>query len=102
MSVEAVQDAVAPVAVTFVNAGFPGVLGAVVSAGPGVGASPPTFVLPSNSVMWLFAAWVEPAGSDQSLDGSQVPAEAMRNCTSRRHADCPAGAMFCPAQLTVT
>ena len=32
----------------------------------------------------------------------EVPAEATRNCTSRRQADCPAGAMFCPAQLTVT
>ena len=39
---------------------------------------------------------------DQSLVGSQVPALAMRNCTSRRCCDCPAGAIDCPAQSTVT
>ena len=39
---------------------------------------------------------------DQSFVGSQVPALVIRNWTSRRQSDCPAGAITCPAQETVT
>jgi hypothetical protein len=39
---------------------------------------------------------------DQSLAVSHVPVLAMRNCTSRRCCDCPAGAIEVFEQSTVT